>query len=327
MIITQTPLRISFFGGGTDFREFYREEEGCVVSSAIDKYIFVIVKSRFDQMIRVGYTRTEMVAEIDELQHELVREACRMTGVVRQIEINTLGDIPSQGSGLGSSSTVTVGVLNALYQHINDPCTLQELAKRACEIEIDTLEKPIGKQDQYIAAYGGLQFIRFLPDERVIVDAVKINNDEKRRLNQQLMLFYTDKLRKAESVLQEQRENIPHHMAALRQLKEMAIKAREYLEAGEFDAFGRLLHEAWLIKKTLASKISTPDIDEMYETAREAGALGGKITGAGGGGFLLLYCPREKQYDVRAALRGYRELPFHLEPYPSKVIFNYRRQE
>jgi D-glycero-alpha-D-manno-heptose-7-phosphate kinase len=327
LIITQTPLRISFFGGGTDFAEFYRQEEGCVLSSAIDKYIFVIAKKRYDQMIRVGYTQTELVTSLHELRHELVREACQMTGVEKQIEINTLGDIPSEGSGLGSSSTVTVGVLNALYHYINDPRPLREIAERACQIEIERLKKPIGKQDQYISSYGGLHFIRFMPDEKVIVERVKINYDGRRRLNQHLMLFYTNRPRRAESVLKEQRENISMNMTALRELKGMAILARELLESGKFDEFGKLLHEAWIVKKSLASKISNPEIDAIYEKARTAGALGGKITGAGGGGFLLLYCPREKQDDVRSALDGLEELPFHLEQDPTKVIFNYRGLE
>lgn len=327
MIITQTPLRISFFGGGTDFPEFYQQEEGCVLSTAIDKYIYVIIKRRFDQMVRVGYTITELVTSIDELKHELVREACRMTGVLEQIEIGTLGDIPSEGSGLGSSSAVTVGVLNALYHFINEPQTLQELAERACQIELERLAKPIGKQDQYITTYGGLRFIRFMSSGSVKVEAVQIDHSELRRLNQQLMLFYTNQQRKSESVLKEQRDNIPLHLGALRELKDMAKLGRELLEKGDFDAFGHMLHEAWLLKKTLASNITNKNIDAIYDAARSAGALGGKVTGAGGGGFLLLYCPRERQYNVRAALNELRELPFHLEQYPTKVIFNFRQLE
>jgi D-glycero-alpha-D-manno-heptose-7-phosphate kinase len=326
MIITQTPLRISFFGGGTDFKEFYRQEEGAVLSSAIDKSIFVIVKRRYDRLIRVGYTRTEMVERVDDLQHELIREALRMTGIREQIEVGTLGDIPSTGSGLGSSSTVTVGVLNALYTYLNRPECLEVLARQACEIEIDRLGKPIGKQDQYIAAYGGMQFIRFLPDEQVVVESLHLDDSIRHKLNQQLMLYDTDHERKAESVLVEQQSNMPDRMGVLRQLKEAAYLGRELLEKGALDEFGRLLHEGWQLKKSLASRISNPSIDEQYERAREAGAIGGKITGAGGGGFLLLYCPRGKLDSVREAMGDLTELPFHLEPDSSKVIFNYRRQ-
>jgi D-glycero-alpha-D-manno-heptose-7-phosphate kinase len=325
MLIVQTPLRISFFGGGTDFQGFYAQEEGCVLSSAIDKSIFVLVKRRFDEKIRVGYTRTELVDGVDEVRHELVREALGMTGVCRQIEVNTMGDIPSEGSGLGSSSTVTVGLLNALYSYQGEPQPLEVLARQACEIEIGRLGKPIGKQDQYIAAYGGLRFIRFLADESVVVEKVDLAEGERRRLNQQLMLFYTNSTRRSETVLTEQKANIAERMEVLRGMKELAYVGRALLEAGDFDAFGRLLHQGWELKKQMASKISNGEIDDLYATARKAGALGGKITGAGGGGFLLLYCPREKQYDVREALSPLRELSFHLEPDGSKVIFNYRR--
>jgi D-glycero-alpha-D-manno-heptose-7-phosphate kinase len=324
MIITQTPLRISFFGGGTDFAEFYREEEGCVISSAIDKSIFVIVKRRFDEKIRVGYTRTELVSSLDELQHELVRESLRLSGVHSQIEVGTLGDIPSTGSGLGSSSTVTVGVLNALYTYRNEPQTQEQLAKQACEIEIGRLHKPIGKQDQYIVAYGGIRFIRFLADEGVQIETVHLNENDRRRLNQQLLLFYTNTSRKSESVLDEQRRRIRSQMSTLREMCQFAYEARKLLECGELDSFGRLLDEGWKLKKTLASRITNSEIDEVYARAKKAGALGGKITGAGGGGFLLLYCPRDRQDQLRKVLSDLQELPFHLENDGSKVIFNYR---
>ena len=325
MLIVQTPLRISFFGGGTDFRGFYSREEGCVLSTAIDKCIFVVVKRRFDARIRVGYTRTELVERLEDVQHDLAREALRLSGVCSQVEINTLGDIPSAGSGLGSSSTVAVGLLNALHHHRGGPRDQEALAREACEIEIERLGKPIGKQDQYIAAYGGLRFIRFLPDESVVVESVDLPEDGRRRLNEHLMLFFTNHTRRSESVLAEQKANIDERMDVLRALKEMAHRGRALLEAGDLDAFGRLLHEGWELKKRMASKISNGSLDAIYQAARQAGALGGKITGAGGGGFLLLYCPPAKQPQVRDALRGLPELPFRLEPDGSKVIFNYRR--
>jgi D-glycero-alpha-D-manno-heptose-7-phosphate kinase len=325
MIVTQTPLRISFFGGGTDFREFYDQEPGWVLSSTIDKYIFVVIKERFDDKIRVGYTRTELVDHIDELDHELVRECLRRTGITKRVEISTMADIPSEGSGLGSSSTVTVGLLNAMYTYLGDPKDHAWLAREACEIEIDVLGKPIGKQDQYIAAYGGQRFLRFCRDEQVEIEPLLIDAALSRRLNQNLMLFYTNVARKAESILTEQRQNIGERMQVLRDMKELALQARVYLRDGQLDAIGDLMHTAWLLKKQMASKISSPEIDRLYDAARTAGALGGKITGAGGGGFLMLYCPREKQDAVRAALRDLSELPFHLERDGSKVIFNYRR--
>lgn len=324
MIITQTPLRISFFGGGTDFADFYHHEEGCVLSSAIDKGIFVIIKERFDHMIRVGYTRTELVEDVAMVEHELIREALKLTGVTRQIEVHTIGDIPSTGSGLGSSSTVTVGTLNALYTFRNQPRTQEELARQACEIEIHLLDKPIGKQDQYIAAYGGLRLIRFLPDERVVVEEINIPDCERRRFNQNLMLFYTNHARRSDEILQDQRNNIPSSMGVLRELKAMAYEGKLLLEKSDFDGFGRLLDHAWRLKKTLSKKISNSILDEMYQAAKRAGALGGKLTGAGGGGFLLLYCPYEHQARVREALAPLQELPFRLEKDGSRVILNHR---
>jgi len=326
MIIVQAPLRISFFGGGTDFPEFFCSEGGAVLSSAIDKYIFVTVKKRFDRKLRVGYTKTEMADYVGEIHHELIREALIKTGVWEGIEVTTMGDIPSAGSGLGSSSTVTVGALQALYTLLGEIIPAERLAREACNIELDVLHKPIGVQDQYIVAYGGLRFMEFLPDGRVITEKVKLQSEHRRRLNDNLMLFFTGVTRSADKILEEQKKNIDARRVVLRQLKQMAYTARQELEAGNIDAIGDLLHGGWELKKTLATQITNKSIYHVYETARRAGASGGKITGAGGGGFLLLYCPHEKQDDVRNALSRLQELPFRLENDGSKVIFNYKRE-
>lgn len=325
MIVTQTPIRISFLGGGTDFRQFFLREEGWVVSSAIDRYIFVIIKQRFDRKIRVGYTRTELVDSIDELQHELVREALRKTGITSGVEISTMGDIPAAGSGMGSSSTVTVGLLNAMYHYLGEARDAETLARTACEIEIDVLGKPIGMQDQYIAAYGGQRFIRFGTDGRVTLESLRMDGTLRRRLGRNLMLFFTNVTRKSETVLEEQVQNIGERLDVLREMKRLALLARDALCAGEFDEFGFLLHRGWELKKQMAAQVTNGSIDAIYRAAIQAGALGGKITGAGGGGFLLLYCPPARQDDVRSALRSLPELPFGLEQDGSKVIFNYRR--
>jgi len=322
MIIVQTPLRVSFLGGGTDLSSFYHQEDGWVVSSAIDKYIFVIIKKRFDKKIRVGYTRTEMVDSVDDIQHELVREALRKTGITQGVEISTMGDIPSTGSGLGSSSTVTVGLLNAMYNYSYDPKSPETLAQEACEVEIDILGKPIGKQDQYIAAYGGLRFIRFCVNEQVMVESLSLSEETLRELSRRLLLFYTNVTRKSEAILTEQRANTQNRLPQLRAMKTLALQARAVLESGALNEFGQILHEGWMQKRQLASKITNPMIDEIYAAAREAGALGGKITGAGGGGFLLLYCPLAHQDRLRARLQRMHELPFELDPGGSKVIFN-----
>lgn len=325
MIIVQTPLRISFFGGGTDFSDFYLEEGGCVLTSAIDKYIFLVIKNRFDRKLRIGYTQTEMVDKVEEIQHELIRESLKKTGISQGVEITTMGDIPSAGSGLGSSSAVTVGALHAMYTYLGEMVTADQLAKEACEIEIDTLKKPIGIQDQYIAAYGGLRFLTFHPDGFVSVERLELGVDMMRELDAHLMLFFTGVTRQAETILAEQQENIQSRIETLREMKSIAIEARGQIAQGDLDCIGLLLNRSWQLKKKLASKISNGAIDDMYAAARQAGALGGKITGAGGGGFLMLYCPPEKQAGVRKALPNLQELPFKLERDGSKVIFNYRR--
>jgi D-glycero-alpha-D-manno-heptose-7-phosphate kinase len=325
VIIVQTPLRISFFGGGTDFPSFFMEEGGCVLSSAIDKYIFVSVKERFDEKLRVGYTQTEMVDSVDEIQHELIRESLRMTGIRSSLEVTTMGDIPSEGSGLGSSSTVTVGALHALYTYLGEMVSAETLAREACNIEMDVLKKPIGIQDQYIAAYGNLRYFEFLPDGQVKAEKVTLDLETRRGFNDRFLLFFTGVSRRADTILREQKENIKDRIAILREIKQMVHEAKKFLANGDFDAFGLLLHESWMLKKSLAGSITNGAIDDMYALARRSGAIGGKITGAGGGGFLLLYVPYEKQLSVRKALCGLRELPFRLESDGTKVIFNYRR--
>jgi D-glycero-alpha-D-manno-heptose-7-phosphate kinase len=277
-------------------------------------------------MIRVGYTQTELVRSVDELEHELVREALRKVGIDRRIEIATMGDIPSAGTGMGSSSAVTVGLLNGLYQFLGDPKEKATLARQACEVEIDALRKPIGVQDQYIAAYGGQRFMTFQRDGHVKVESLRMSDRDRRRLDENLLLFYTNITRKAESVLREQVASIADRGEALRSMKGLAVAARLALESGELDEFGMILGRSWEIKKQFATSVSNGKINEMYELALRAGALGGKLTGAGGGGFLLLYCPRERQEAVRSALRDYPELPFDFEPDGTKVIFNYPRQ-
>jgi len=325
LIIVQTPLRVSFFGGGTDFPSFFMEEGGCVLNSAIDKFIFLTIKERFDDKLRVGYTRTEMVDEIDELHHELIRESLRTTGIMNGVEITTMGDIPSEGSGLGSSSTVTVGALHAMYAYQGEIVSAERLAREACTIEIDTLRKPIGIQDQYIAAFGGLRFFEFLPNGEVKAERVNISTDARRAMNDNFLLFFTGVGRKSSTILKEQKRNMRDRSSELREMKEMAYQAREYVEAENFDALGDLMHQSWELKKRLAGTISNSQINDLYDAARGAGAIGGKIAGAGGGGFLLLYVPYERQSRVRNVLRDLQELPFRLESDGTKIIFNYRR--
>lgn len=324
MIVVQSPLRISLFGGGTDFPGYYLEHGGCVLSTTIDKRVFITAKHRFDRKLRVGYTQTEMVDSLDEIQHDLIREALRVTRLHDSVEISTMADIPTRGSGLGSSSTVTVGALLALWALQGEQPSSKRLAEEACRLEIETLGKPIGVQDQYAAAYGGLRFMKFSQDGAIETKPVDIDPLDMAALDENLLLFYTGITRKSESVLAEQKANIADRLSILDDMKTLAYVALERLESGDPDAVGELLHETWTLKRQLAGGITSTDIDWIYETARTAGALGGKITGAGGGGFMLLHVPVEKQSAVRQALAELQELPFHFEPNGAKVILDYQ---
>jgi len=324
MIVVQTPLRISFLGGGTDFEDFYLNHGGAVLSTSIDKCVFVIVKERFDDLIYVNYSQKEIVNSVENIRHDLVREAMKLVGVTKGIEITNLADIPTEGTGLGSSSSFTVCLLTALYAFTGQLKTAQELAQEACSIEIDILGKPIGKQDQYIAAFGNLRFITF-NQHRVTVEKIEISPDDKRRLQNSLLLYYTGVTRKSADILCKQKDNIKYSIKDLSELRDLAYKAKNALLEGAYDDFGDLIHKGWELKRKINITTSNNTIDNVYETARKSGALGGKILGAGGGGFLLLYCNHNKQDEVRRSLNKLRELPFNFEPDGSKVIFNYRR--
>jgi D-glycero-alpha-D-manno-heptose-7-phosphate kinase len=325
MVITQTPLRLSLAGGGSDLAEFYRGGAGKVISTAIDKYIYVIIKERFDDKIVLNYSRREIVDEVSQVEHDLIREAMMRTGVRCGVEITTLADIPSEGSGLGSSSSVIVGLLNAMYMYRSEQVTAERLAQEACEIEINRCSKPIGKQDQYAAAFGGLNVYQFNPDESVGVENVELSARSLWQFGSSLMLFYTGRTRKSAEILSEQKQETNNRRCHLEAMLPLVDVIRESLQSGRFDDVGRALHDGWTLKKKMASRVSDGEIDAVYDRAREAGAIGGKIAGAGGGGFLLLYVPPQHQEKVRAALSGMFELAFLPERDGSKVIFNLRR--
>jgi len=325
MIITQTPLRIGLLGGGTDLPSYYREHGGRVLNCALDKYVYVIVKQRFDDDIYVNYSRKEIVSRVDDLEHELVREAMRMTGVTNGVEITTLADIPSAGSGLGSSSAVTVGLLHALFAYQGRQMSAEELAERACSIEIDHCGKPIGKQDQYIAALGGIRDIRFGPGDEVVAEELKLGAADRRALQQQIMLFYTGITRSANTILAEQNANVKATRPQLDLLRDLAGFAAERLRGGDVDAIGPAVRESWEAKRKLASGVSNGEIDRAISRALGAGASGVKLTGAGGGGFLLVICPIERQRAVRDSLAAMQELPLKLDPLGSRVVLNVLR--
>jgi len=323
MIITRTPFRVSFGGGGTEFPDFYRVEPGAVVSTAINKYMYIVVNKRFDNTIRVSYSRTEIVKDVEKIQHPIVREALKLVGITKGIEIVSIADIPA-GTCLGSSSSFTVGLLNALYAYKGILKSAEELAREACCIEIDILGEPIGKQDQYIAAYGGFRYIQFNPDETVFVESIICDKENREKLNQNLFLFYTGNTREAKSILKEQKINTKKSdkVECLKQMRNLAFELRSHFNNNsEPDILGEFLHKGWMLKKQLASGISNDKIDKYYEIALKAGALGGKILGAGGGGFLLLYCPKEKQTKLQEALNDLTLTEFSLEPEGSKIIY------
>lgn len=327
MIISQTPLRVSLAGGGTDLPSYCRRSEGKVLSSAIDKYIFVIVKERFDDFIHVNYAkRKEIVLKPEEVQHELVREAMLVSGMTKGFEVTTLADIPSEGSGLGSSSTLTVGLLNAFHAYQGRQADAETLARQACEIELVRCKKPIGRQDQYIAAYGGVRYLTFHRDGSVGVESVEAAQKSFRRLEESLLLYYTDRTRSADTLLSEQGKRADDNKKALDKIRALAEDGRAALERGKVDQLGKNLDANWKLKKSLGKGVSAADIDAFYAKAKKAGALGGKITGAGGGGFFLLFAPPLKRHKVQAALAGHRELPILLEPDGSKIIFSLRRR-
>jgi D-glycero-alpha-D-manno-heptose-7-phosphate kinase len=323
MIITQTPLRIGLLGGGTDLPAYYRDSGGRVLNAAIDKYVYVIVKQRFDDDIYINYSKKEIVSRVEDIEHELVREAMAMTGVSHGVEITTLADIPSAGgSGLGSSSAVVVGLLHALFAYQGRQVSSEELADRACEIEIERCGKPIGKQDQYIAAYGGIRDLRFGPGEEVRACEVAMPSARRRALQEQIMLFYTGVTRSATGILAEQNANIRSTGSQLDLLRDLAGHGVERLLDGDIDAIGPAVRESWEAKRKLASGVSNERIDEAIARALDAGASGVKLTGAGGGGFLLVICPVARQQAVRENLHDMQELPIKLERLGSRVVLN-----
>ena len=322
MIITRTPLRISFAGGGTDLPSYYRGHGGgAVASAAIDRFIHVIVNEKFDRSIRVAYSRTENVDRLEDLQHGLVREAMRLVGVPEALEIHTIADIPSEGTGLGSSSTLTVGLLNALYAYrgiLKDPA---ELADEACRIEIDRLGGTLGKQDQYIAAFGGVQYFGFQADDSVRVSPIPLAARDRDALSDHLSLFYTGVTRRAEGILKQQSSRTSENREALGRIRELAGEARTAILGRDWAALGGVLDEGWRLKRGLTSGISNEEIDRWYGAAKAAGAWGGKITGAGGGGFFLLLHPPERSRQIADALSPMQRLPVRITPEGSRILF------
>jgi D-glycero-alpha-D-manno-heptose-7-phosphate kinase len=327
VIITQTPYRVSFAGGGTDLPAFYEHEYGAVLSVGVSHHMYVTVSPRFERTTRVAYTKVEIADGIDRIEHTIAREALRMTGLGEHLEITTVGDVPA-GTGMGSSSSLAVGILNALYAYKGQVTSPGSLAQKACEIEIDILKKPIGRQDQYAAAFGGVNYIRFNPDHSVDVEPVPCAPSFLNDLEDHILLLYTDQQRDADVILKKQSEGSVSKMDVLRQMRDLAAEMRVTMGgSGNLEDFGRLLHEGWLLKRSLGFGISNAGIDDWYEAARKAGAMGGKLLGAGGGGFLLVMAPPDRHEAIREAVGRPREIDFRIDRRGSRVIFISDRYE
>jgi D-glycero-alpha-D-manno-heptose-7-phosphate kinase len=324
VIISKTPLRMSFVGGGSDLPVFYRKYGGAVVSTAINKFVYVTVNKKFDDRIRVSYAKTEEARSVEKIKHPLVREAMKMLGTTGGVEITSIADIPGKGSGLGSSSSFTVGLLHALHAYACRYASAEQLARESCEIEIERCNEPIGKQDQFAAAFGGFNFIEFYPDDSVSIEPIICQRETLRQLEENTLVFYTGITRSASALLKTQRQVVAAEKAkqkVLRTMVELAHQLKAELQKNNLRAFGEIIHENWALKRSITGAISTDAIDDWYDRARKAGAIGGKLLGAGSGGFMMFYAPRDRHEAIGRALKELRPMDFRFEPQGSKIIF------
>jgi D-glycero-alpha-D-manno-heptose-7-phosphate kinase len=322
VITVRTPFRISFLGGGTDLPAFYQQEEGMVLSTSIDKYMYVTVKDRFEPNFRISYSRTEICDTVDKIEHQIVRAILRRHAPGRTgLEVVSMSDIPA-GTGLGSSSSFAVSMIHALRAHLGEFHAPDYLAHQATITELEDLKQPIGKQDQYAAAFGGLRTIHFFPDGTVKVNPLDCSPEKVRELESHIMMFYTGIQRSASHIFEEQQRNTPAKLKDLREARDLALQLKVILEKDRpMKEFGKVLNQGWQIKRTMASGVTTADIDAWYAAGIKAGAYGGKILGAGGGGFLMFICPPEKQPTLKQVLSGLRHVPMKFETWGSKIIF------
>lgn len=321
MIITKTPFRVSFCGGGSDLAAFYEQYGGCVLSTSINKYMYISIHPYFNEhQTLLKYSENELVDDIKDIKHKIFNVVLNDMDV-SGVEISSTADVPG-GTGLGSSSTFTVGLLHTLYCYKGKFASKAKLAKEACEVEIEQLGSPIGKQDQYAAAFGGLNFIRFNKDGSVSVSPIMMQAETYKKLQNNLLMFYTGTTRSANSILSEQKKNISQDSKNenLRKMCSLAEDMKRSLEHNDLSSFGSILNQSWELKRTLASGISNPEIDQAYARAMESGALGGKLLGAGGGGFLLFYCEPEHQETLRKNI-GLKEFDFSFEQDGTSIVY------
>lgn len=326
MIISRAPVRLSMGGGGTDVASYYKKHQGFLMAVSINKYIYVMVNKRFYESIRLSYSKTEIVDSVDKIEHKIFREALKYLDIDRQIELVSVADVPAQ-CGLGTSSAFTVALLNGLFHYKKKYVELDKLAEAACRIEIDILKEPIGKQDQYAAAFGGFRAYWFNRDGSVATEPVRIKEEDMMELQNNILLFSLKKERQASIILKDQNkkaaEGDRNTLERLHKIKEIGLRTKKIFEKGNIDEFGELLHEHWLTKKGLSEKITDDFIDEAYETARRNGAIGGKVVGAGGGGFLMLYCPAHKSRLVAKMKKlDLNPMWFSFEREGAKIVFH-----
>lgn len=328
MIVSKTPMRMSFAGGGSDISTFYKNGEGAVLSTSIDKYMYLVLNKKFDGAIRLSYSKTEEASSLAKIQHPLVRESLKLMGINKGIEIASLADIPSKGSGLGSSSAYTVGLLNALHAYKNLYVDREQLANLACKVEIDLCKEPIGKQDQYAASYGGLNLIRFYSDESVSVEPIICRSEIYENLQDWIIMFYTGITRSASAVLKTQYEELrkPIKQQLMEKIYRQAFELKREIELGDLNNIGLILNEGWNLKKQITASITNSKIDHWYQAAIKSGAIGGKLLGAGNGGFMIFFAHPRFHEKIKNSLPDLRQVNYRFDRSGSQIV-HYQNNE
>lgn len=321
MIVVRSPLRLSFFGGGTDLPQYYKNGYGCVLGHTIDKYVYVILNRRFEKNIRLSYMKNELVKNVSNIKHGLIKQAFKEFGIKNEIELVTIADIPGTGTGLGSSSSLSVSLCNSLSIYSGNPLKKLQIAENACKLEIEKLKSPIGKQDQYLSTFGGLLFLKFEKDEKVKIERINLKNNTKKELQQNMLAFYTGLTRKTNSILKNQNERTKININSLDKLRTITEKSRDYLRNGDLTNFSSLFNKSWEIKKSLSPGITNSLIDSIYKKGIKAGATGGKVSGAGGGGFVFFYCEPRYHKRLRKSLKSFKELQFGLDEFGTVQLY------
>jgi D-glycero-alpha-D-manno-heptose-7-phosphate kinase len=329
MIVSRAPLRMSFVGGGSDLPSYYRQKGGAVLSTSVDKYMYVTINKKFDNDIRLSYSITENESSIQQIKHPIVRNTLELLGIQGGVEITSISEIPSQGSGLGSSSTYTVALLHALHAYKDEDVSKEELGRLSSYIEIDLCGDRIGKQDQYAAAFGGLNLIEFNEDDSVVVSPVICKPETIKKMEESIIVFYTDRTRSASTLLSKQSDNMKQadKRELMSNMVSLAYDMRSLLENDDVESLGELLDKNWQLKRQMTVGISDPQIDDWYSKGKLAGATGGKILGAGNGGFMMFFAPKEKHDNITKTMKGLRRVPFSFDNGGSKIVFSDQRKE